>query len=392
MFFLAAFDPLVALIAILTILVIIVSYFLKKMKQPFIVGYILIGIILGQIDIIQDSETIHQLGELGIILLMFFIGMEISLPDLVSKWKVAVLGTLAQVGFSILLVLGMGYLFDWNISRSIILGFVISLSSSAIVIKLLSDKGILDSKVGQNVLSILLTQDIIIVPLLIITSFLGGDKPELSSMILMIVGGLFITSILAYIYFKREIKLPFSKGLEKDHELQVFVAILSCFGCALLTSLFGLSAALGAFIGGMIMHAGKSTEWIHDVLHSLRVIFVAFFFIGIGLQLDFSFIWANLSEILFMLVLVYVTNHIINSGILKLFGNSWREAIIGGSLLGQIGELSFLISLSAFNFGILQDYGYKFTISLISMTMIISPFWVGLTELLLSKNDRAPHH
>ncbi|WP_235299456.1 cation:proton antiporter [Portibacter marinus] len=383
MFYLASFDPLVALIAVVTIFVIMVSFVLKKAKQPFIIGYIIIGIILGRTGLIQDGDLVHNLGELGIILLMFFIGMEINLPDLVNKWKVAILGTMMQVSLSVLLVIAMGYWFEWSLSRSVILGFVISLSSSAIVIKLLADKGILDTKVGQDVLSILLTQDIIIVPLLIVTSFLGGDTPSISSMVLMIAGGVFITFILAYIYFKREIKLPFSNGLEEDHELQVFVAILSCFGCALMTSLFGLSAALGAFIGGMIMHAGRSTDWIHDVLHSLRVIFVAFFFIGIGLQIDFSFIWENIREILFMLVLVYLTNHVINSVVLRLFGDSWREAIVGGSLLGQIGELSFLISLSAFNLGILQSYGYKFTISLISMTMIISPFWVALTEFVL---------
>jgi CPA2 family monovalent cation:H+ antiporter-2 len=156
------------------------------------------------------------------------------------------------------------------------------------------------------------------------------------------------------------------------------------------TSLFGLSGALGAFIGGMIIHAGQSTEWIHDVLHSFRVLFVAFFFIGIGLQIDFEFILANWKEISIVLIAVYVTNHIINSVILKIFGNTWREAILGGSLLGQIGELSFLISLSAYNLGILAKYGYNFTISLISLTMIISPFWIALTELLLRQKKSSP--
>ncbi|GLR15593.1 cation:proton antiporter [Portibacter lacus] len=385
MIFLASFDPLVGLISILAILAIAVSYVLKKIKQPFIIGYILMGIMLGQTEFIQDAEAIHRLGELGIILLMFFIGMEISLPDLVKKWKIAIIGTSMQIALSVAMLLILGFFFDWNIKRSIILGFVIALSSSAIVIKLLSDKELIDTKLGQNILSILLTQDILIVPLLILTSFMGGEQISTSSAILMIIGGALIVAILVYIFKKQTIILPFSKGLEEDHELQVFVAILSCFGFALLTSLFGLSGALGAFIGGMVMHAGKSTDWIHDVLHSLRVLFVAFFFIGIGLQIDFTFVWENLREISIVLIMVYLTNHAINSFILKLFGNTWREAILGGSILGQIGELSFLISLSAFNLGILARYGYNFTISLISLTMIISPFWVGLTELFLKK-------
>lgn len=387
MILLAVFDPLVALISILAVLVIIVSLLLKKIKQPYIIGYILIGIILGKTNVSIDSGAIQHLGELGIILLMFFIGMEISLPDLVKRWKVAIMGTLLQVVISIGTVFIIGHFFDWSLSRSIILGFVISLSSSAIVIKILEDRNIIDSNLGQNVLSILLMQDIIIVPLLIATSFVGGEIPSVSSIILMLIGGAIIIGVLVYIYIEKTIILPFSKGLQEDHELQVFVAILACFGCAMITSLFGLSAALGAFIGGMIIHAGRSTEWIHDVLHSLRVIFVAFFFIGIGLQIDFVFIIENIKEIGIVLIAVYLTNHIINSVILRIFGNTWEEAVLGGSLLGQIGELSFLISLSAFKLGILAQYGYNFTISLISLTMVISPFWIGMTTFLVKRKS-----
>lgn len=386
MFILASFDPLVGLISILAVLAILVSSLLKRIKQPFIIGYILIGVIVGQLNLVNNGDTIHRLGELGIILLMFFIGMEISLPDLVQKWKIAILGTLMQVGISILSVFLLGYFFEWSLVESIILGFVISLSSSAIVIKILDDKDLIDTNIGQNVLSILLMQDIIIVPLLIATSFMGGESLGKTKLILMLVGGVIVIGVLVFIYIKKSIKLPFSSGLEQDHELQVFEAIFACFGCALVTSLFGLSGALGAFIGGMIMHVGQSTEWIHDVLHSFRVLFVAFFFIGIGLQIDFEFILANWKQISIVLVAVYITNHVINSVILKIFGNTWREAILGGSLLGQIGELSFLISLSAYNLGILAKYGYNFTISLISLTMIISPFWIAMTEFLLRKN------
>jgi len=380
------FDPTVGFISIVAILIMVVGLFLKKIKQPYIVGYILVGAFLGKdgLGIVEDSETIKHLGEIGIILLLFFIGMEISLPEFIKQWKVATLGTLLQVGASVAIMLGIGFLFDWRIERSIIIGFVIALSSSAVIIKLLVDKKLVDTRIGKNVLSILLTQDIIIVPLLIVTSFLGGQDESIGNIILMLIGGALIIGILIYIYNKKTITLPFSKTIENDHEIQVFVAIFFCFGGALASSVFGLSAALGAFVGGLVMHASKATEWIFDTLDSFRVLFVAIFFISIGLQLDFQFIYNNALAISVVIIAVYLTNHLINSVVLRLFSCPWKEAILGGALLAQIGELSFLLGSSAYKLEIIESYSYQFTISLISLTLIISPFWITLTEKLIA--------
>lgn len=381
----ANFDPTIGFISILAILIMVVGLFLKKIKQPYIIGYILVGALLGKdgLGFIEDTSTINHLGEIGIILLLFFIGMEISLPEFIKQWKVAAIGTFLQVGVSVLIILGVGYFFDWKIERSIILGFVIALSSSAVIIKLLADKNLVKTRVGKNVLSILLMQDIMIVPLLIITSLLGGKGESLENIVFMLVGGAVIIGTLIYIYKKKTIKLPFSKTIEKDHELQVFLAIFFCFGGALVSSIFGLSAALGAFVGGMVMHASKATHWIYDTLNSFRILFVAMFFISIGLQLDFIFIYKNAWAISIVLVSVYITNHLVNSLILRLFSSPWQEAFLGGALLAQIGELSFLLGSSAYSLGIIEDYSYNFTISLISLTLIISPFWISLTEKLI---------
>lgn len=390
MFLSTKLDPTVAFVSILAILIIIIGLVLKKFKQPYIIGYIIIGALLGEhgIGLIKDADSIHHLGEIGIILLLFFIGMEISLPELVKQWKLAVLGTLLQVAISVLIVLAIGYFFNWNFERSIILGFVIALSSSAIIIKIIQDKNLITTRIGKNVLSILLMQDIIIVPLLIITSLIGGKEEPIENILLMIVGGLIVIAILIYIYIKRSIKLPFESKLENDHELQVFAAILLCFGGALLASAFGLSPALGAFVGGMVMHVSKATDWIYDTLHSFRVLFVALFFVSIGLQIDFEFIIENYVVISIILLSVYLTNHFINSFILKLFSCKTHEAILGGALLAQIGELSFLISSSAYSLEILESFGYKFTISLISLTLLISPFYISVTEKLLKIHQK----
>ena len=390
MLLVSSLDPIIILVSVLAILVIIVSLVLRKMNQTYIIGYILVGIILGKhgFNIVHEAESIHLLGELGVILLLFFIGMEINLIDFVKRWKVAVLGTLAQISLSVICVLIIGYYYNWAFARSVVLGFVIALSSSAVVIKLLQDKNLIDSKVGKNVLSILLAQDVALVPLLIIISQLGGQSTSIESIVLMTTGAILILGTLIYIYRKKEISLPFSKKIERDHELQVFMAIFLCFGGALATLVFGLSAALGAFVGGIIINAAKEADWIHDTLHSFRVLFVSFFFISVGLQIDLNFIYANLWVLLSTILMVYLTNHFLNAVVLKMFSCSWKEALLGGALLSQIGELSFLLATTALTLGIVGNFGYNFTISLISLTLIISPFWIGITERLLDYNNK----
>ncbi len=377
----------IGLIVCIGLLAVCLGFVMKRMHQPNLVAYILIGVLIGPgcLDLIENEENIKQMGEMGIILLFFFIGMEIDLNYFLKGWRIAVFGTLAQILLSVLVIYVIGYFYDWSTARILVLGMVIALSSSAVIFKLLEEKQLMDKKIGQHVVNILLAQDIAIAPILIMISVIGGKSDEGSNAHwLTLVGGLLFIAVIVYVYIKKEIKwIPFKKEVEKDHELQVFMALFFCFAGALIANLFHISEALGAFIGGLVMHAAKASHWIHDAIHSFRILFVAIFFISIGAQLDLSFItthWKTLSIVLFA---VYATNHLINSCILRFYNDSWKDALLGGALLGQIGELSFLICLSAFNFGLLTTYGYDFTISLISLTIVISPFWILITERIL---------
>lgn len=381
--FLASFHSSITLICIIGLAVVLSGFLLKKIKQPTLIAYILIGILIGQhgFDLITDETTMRYIGELGIILLFFFIGMEIDLTSFIGNWKLAVFGTIGQFVLSIGSVWAIGLLFDWDSTRIIVLGFVIALSSSAVIFKLLEEKQLLDKKIGQNVSSILLAQDIAIAPILIIISIVGGEDTSINSVILKIIGGILILSAIIYIYIKKEITwLPFRKTIKKDHELQVFLALFFCFAGAMIAGLFGISEALGAFVGGLVMHAGKATRWIHDAIHSFRILFVAIFFISIGAQINIEFLLSNLLPLGLVLIAVYVLNQFINTLILKTYNNSWKDAFFGGAMLAQIGELSFLICITALNLDILTQYAYNFTISLISLTICISPFWILITE------------
>lgn len=385
MVILSALASEVNLLLIISLLIVVLGLILRRFNQPYIIAYILSGIILGPhvLGIVTDIEVAQHLGDIGLIILMFFIGMEISLPDFLKRWKVAFFGTGMQVIFSILIMLILGSFLDWSFNRMILLGFIISISSSAVVIKLIQDQADPSSKTSQNVISILLTQDILIVPMIIVLSLLGGDSLDIKQVALQITGGVLIILTMIYLIRKQKIKLPFEEVLSKDHELQIFAGLIACFGIALITSLFELSASLGALVSGILINSSDSNKWLHDSLHSFRVILISIFFISVGMLIDLTFLKDHLLTVSLLVLIVYLSNHGINAISLKLLGNTWRESVIGGSFLAQIGEFSFVLATIGLQQGIITNFGYQITIIIIAITIFISPFWVLLTQKVI---------
>lgn len=365
--------------------ILLLGLLLKRVSQPYIIAYIVTGVIVGPsgFELISENETVELVGEFGLIILMFFIGMEISLKDFIRKWRIALFGTGLQVLISILLVYIIGYSLGWSFTRILLLGFVISLSSSAVVIKLIEDYKIGKTRIGQNVISILLTQDILIVPMIIVMTFFSGDAVDTNQILLQVSGGLLIVGLLFYLLKKQTINLPFNKQLQNDHELQVFASLIVCFGFSLFTSMFELSAGLGAFIAGLFVHASPSTKWLHESLHAFRVILISAFFLSIGMLIDLNFLLSNWVIIALLVLGVYLSNHGINAISLKLLGNSWKESIYGASFLAQIGEFSFVLASLGYHADIITLFSYQLTVIVISITIFISPFWTMLTKLIL---------
>ncbi len=385
MLLLSVFNPNLLLFVLIGLVVILLGALLRHYKQPYVIAYILAGVLLGKhgFKIITNTELIEGLGEFGLILILFFIGMEINIPNFIKKWKVAVFGTILQVLASILVVAVIGYFYDWEVKRILILGFVTSLSSSAVIIKILQDNKENNSALGENIISILLMQDILIVPMLIATQYLGGGKPDTSEIMLQIIGGILLIVCMVYVLKKPEIKIPFTKSFEKDHELQVFFAFIICFGFAVVTALFGLSAALGAFVAGMVVNSAKSTALFHDSLNSFRIVFVALFFVSIGMLIDIKFILIHWRIISLLVLAVYISNTLINAIILQYFGRNWKRSLYGGAMLAQIGELSFVLISSAFFSNIINNFTYQLAIVTTALTLLFSPFWIGLTQKIL---------
>lgn len=380
-------DPILSKFIILSLIIIFVGFVLHLLKQPSVITYIIVGVLVGPnvLGIINDESLISSLGSLGLVLLLFFIGMEIHLKDLISNWRVSVIGTLIQVSVSILVIWLVGHYFDWNISQVIMLGFVISLSSTAVIIKLLQERQELATITGQSVLGILLVQDILVVPMIIVMGYLGGHRPEKGELIRQFIGGVLILLVVLYVLKKKEVKLPFRHIIIRDHEAQVFVAFAMCFGFSTLTALLGLSSALGAFVAGILVASAKSTEWVYKSLHAFKVMFVALFFVSVGMLIKLDFILENVLTIGVLVITVFLVNYSINVLALRLFYKDWKVSLYAGALLSQIGEFSFILGALGFSSGIIEDYGYQLIISTIALSLFLSPFWISLTRKIVGK-------
>lgn len=387
-------DPAFPAIVGVLFAILLAGMMLQRIRQPLIVGYLLIGIVLGPqfAGLIDDQQLIERLGSIGVVFLLFFVGMEASPRRLLARWRIAIIGTCIQIMISIAFVWLLGKWLDWPLSRSVLLGFVISLSSTAVVLKILQDDRELGSENGQNVLGVLLFQDMAIIPMLIVIGFMSGDKPDPQQLLLQLTGGITMMVLVGYLVIKEEIHLPLSTWLRNDHEMQVFTALIICFGLSLVTGLFGLSTALGAFIAGMLVGAARETQWVHSSLEPFRVIFVALFFVSIGMLVDINFLKVHWQQIGILVIAVIVTNTFINAIIFRMLGESWPDSFYSGTLLSQIGEFSFVLAAVGLQARLISNFGYQLTVMVIAFSLMLSPAWIAIAKRLLYRrpqNSRA---
>ena len=375
--------PVLFAIAFVTL---VTGMILKRFKQPHVIAYLLVGVILGPsgLAVIADKDWVGQLGSIGVVLLLFFVGMEVSPKRLAANWKLPVIGTLLQIMVSVLFVAIMGYFLDWPFPRIVLLGFVISLSSTAVVIKLLQDWKELDTRIGQDVLGILLIQDLAIVPMMISIGLLGGAEFSPTVLILQLVGGSAIIALAIWVSVKDRIILSWLKKIADDKEMQLFAALGICFGMSFLTGVLQLSTALGAFVSGIVVSSARETEWVYKSLDSLRVIFIALFFLSIGMLIDLSFVQKNIVEVGLLVTAVMVSNIMINAIIIYLFAKEWRPSFYAGAMLSQVGEFSFVLAAIGLNTGIINDYGYQTTIAVIALSLFLSPIFIMVTKHIVS--------
>lgn len=380
-------DPILLQLLLASGLLLIVGSIMRFFGQPHVVAYLICGIALGPsgLDAIGDPKLFAQLGDIGVMLLLFFVGMKVHPRKLLAQWNRTIFLTVAQIFLSVALVGILGIFLDWPLARILLLGFVISLSSTAVVLSYLEDRGETDSKLGRDVVGILLAQDLAIVPMLISISLLGGEAPASGEFLRQMSGLLAIILFMAWLTGAKRIRLPLGARLHRDHEVQVFAALLFFLGFANIAAFFHLSAPLGTFMAGMLIGVARETRWVGERLDSFRTLFVALFFVSVGSLVDLAFVAEHRMLVAGLLFGVVATNGIINAIAFRLLGEPWGHSIVGGAMLAQIGEFSFVLVAAGMASGAIGPFTYKLTILLIALSLLLSPAMIALARLLTDR-------
>lgn len=363
------------------------GWLFERIKQPPIMGYILAGVILGSLfsSVLPDKRIFEVAGETGLMLMLFFIGSEVDIRKLLGNWKISMVGTLIQILISVGICVLVGLLFDWPLKQSLFFGFMISLSSTAVVLKLLEEFGGQNSVVGKNCLGILLVQDLAIIPMLIVLGLFSGEEIKTSMIARQVLGGIVIIGGGVLLSMKGNFHIPKWLQLHENREFQIFMGLIFCMGAASLTGIFGLSPALGAFIAGMILGGSDHSKELRGYLEPFKILFVAVFFVFIGLIFDISFVADNFGKIISLVFLVLLVNSLLTAAILRFLGVSKITALVTGCLLAQIGEFAFLLSSTALNVKIINNEMYQTSVAVIVFSLVLTPIWFSLARRLMKR-------
>lgn len=382
-----SFNLLLQSIVIMILSVLLIGLLLKKLNQPYFVAYIIAGILLGpySLKVFTHSGAIAVIGELGLLIQMFFIGAKMDTQTLAKNIKKPVVGVIAQLVLSYIFILLLGLYQQWNWKEILLFSFIISLSSSAIILEYLEKNNEIKTPLGTLTSGILILQDFLLVPMLLTINFIGRETLTLNKILPLIISTIGITILLGIVFTNKKINFHFPNKLKDDHEAQVFVGLLLCFGFGWLTQIVHLSAAIGALIGGIIIAKSNSTQWLEAKLIPFRVFFLSLFFLSIGLQINGNFLTHHVGLIFLIVAIILLVNSAINAFVFRLLKVSWRNSIYAGALLSQIGEFSLVLCIVAKTQDLVNDFWYQLTLNVVSATMLLTAIWINIIRKFIYK-------
>lgn len=367
---------------------VVIVFLLQKLKLPSIIGFLLTGVIIGPygFSLIKEVKEVEILSEIGVILLLFVIGMELSIKQLMSIKKTVFIGGFLQVGITVAVAALVYNLLGNSWSESVFVGFLFSLSSTAIVLKTLQDRQEISTAHARNALAILIFQDIIVVPMMLITPMMGGESTNIGMSILMLLLKSGVVVVLTYISARYIVpKLLHAVAKTNSKELFILVTITLCFAIAFLTSEIGLSLALGAFIAGLIVSESEYSHQATSVILPFRELFTSFFFVSIGMLLDLSFFLSNIPLILLLVLIVLILKSVITVIAIKILKYPTRTAILTGLSLFQVGEFAFILSKVGIDYNLLTPQTNQYFLSVSIVSMILTPFVIIFSGNIANK-------
>jgi CPA2 family monovalent cation:H+ antiporter-2 len=354
------------------IVVLLSNYF----KIPTILGLLITGIVAGPeaLSLIKSMKNINIFADIGVVLLLFSIGIEISLKNLYRIRKQVFLGGTLQMLLTVAFTLILGFFTNLGFKTNLLLGLMFSLSSTAIVLKILQSTSKLNSAQGKSTLAILIFQDIIVIPLMLLLPYLGdttsGSWSSLFSTLLMGVITVVLTIVLARVAMP---KFLFLVAKSKSSELFLLSVLVICMAIAGFTAYIGLSLSLGAFLAGLIISESEYSHEAFGTILPFRELFTSFFFISIGLLVNVSFFISHISIILLITAAVLILKTIGTTIASYYTGHNLRVAFITGIFLSQVGEFSFILLNEALKYNLLNQEIYQTFLSVSILSMALTP-------------------
>ena len=359
-----------------------------RLNAPPLLGFFIVGIAVGPhgFGLIDGPEKIETLSELGVALLLFAVGLELSLSH-IRRWaRTVFIGGGLQVGGTLGIVAGLALALHIPLHHAIFYGALVAMSSTAIVTRAYADRGELDTPQGRSVISILLFQDLCIFPLMLglpLLADLGG--PQASSVVGQLSRGLAIMAVLV-VGGRFVVKWTLDRVVVfRDRELFTLCVGFFGIGAALVTSAAGFSLAIGAFIAGLIISESEyGLQALSDVL-PFRALFSGVFFTSIGMLLDVPAVVVQLTPLLAIAAAAFAVKVVLISGIVMALGGMFRTAVITGLSLAQIGEFSFLLAAVGLPLGLFREGDYQVFLSVAVLSMMATPFLIHAARPLADR-------
>jgi CPA2 family monovalent cation:H+ antiporter-2 len=358
-----------------------------RLGQPLVLGYVLGGMAVSPFTpgpAVADAHHFEAFAEIGVVLLMFSVGLEFSLRDLRRVQGVAIVGGTLGTALSIVLTVAAGLALGWPPRQGLVVGIVISVASTMVLARLLLDRGELHTRHGRVLVGISLVEDLAVVVLLALMPALGALGTE---RLLMIGRGLGLAALvlLPFVALAARVLPPLLTRVARtrDQELLLMVALALGLGAAALTQAVGLSLALGAFMAGLLV---STSDFAHEMLARLlplRDTFGAFFFVTIGALIDPRHVLDHLSLLGVMVALVVVGKFLVRFGVVWLFGETLWTALLTGIGLAQIGEFSFVLVQAARHEGYIGTDVYQTTLAASLLTIVINAVLVRVAPRYL---------
>jgi len=386
-------DPLIG-IAIVLAAALVGGMIAHRLRQPVILGYLIVGVAIGPygFGVVQDVELIEDLAVIGVALLMFTVGLEISFRQLQQTGRVGVWGGITQIVATLILgTLAGTLLFRWPLDQAAFFGLIISLSSTMVCFKMLIERGELDSMHGRIMIAILIVQDLSVILMMIGVPIFGASIEGLPLAFAVAAGKavLFIAIAVALGIWVLPWLLGRVAGV-RSRELFLLTVLILCFGAAFATQIFGLSIAFGAFIIGLFL---RESIFVHQALAEitpLRDVFATLFFVSLGMLLQPQFVIANWPMVVGAVATVMAIKFAVCFGVTKLFGYSGRTAILVGAGLVQTGEFGFILATAGLDAGIIPENFNTLIIAVTIITMLLTPLLLALASTLRTKRVHEP--